>query len=176
MPVKHFSTIAECEAELARLRQICWKCKGPSLNPSGGNVHFDAYEDMEIAAKRIFRQIDPTYHPGERTDTRPAPGVSVETWEILTQALAAISTMTDPQMSLFVAMLRGYGMAEAARFAKTDVREIAETYEELRRTRPDIIAILRVTGKLAQDFTPPNGRNPDGPSGGQTTSGEIGRG
>ena len=176
MPVKHFSTIAECEAELARLRQICIDCPGPSLNSFGGNVHFDAYEDMEIAAKKILSQIDPAYHPGERTDTRPAPGVSVEAWEILSEALAAISTMTDPQMSLFVALLRGYGMAEAARFAKTDVREIAETYEELRRTRPDIIAILRVTGKLAQDFTPPDGLNPEGTDGGKTTSGEIGRG
>lgn len=159
MPVKHFSTIAECEAELARLRQICIDCPGPSLNPSGGNVHFDAYEDMEIAAKKIFSQIDPAYHPGERTDTRPAPGVSVEAWEVLARVLAEVAVLTDRQSVEFAHLLRG---------------EVPDGCGELLRTRPEIAAILRAVG--INDFTPPDGQNPDGPSGGQTTSGEIGRG
>ena len=168
MHVKRFSTIAECEAELARLRQICIDCPGPSLNSFGGNVHFEAFEDIEIAAKKIFSQIDPVYHPGELTDTRPAPGVSVEAWEVLGRLLADISTLTDIQFLVFVSMLRGEALPSIAyRIAHghgtkgirltTSTNEVVSEWDEVERARPEIIAVLRAVGVLTPPDGPANG-------------------
>lgn len=91
--------------EMERLRNVCGACSGSS-STSGKNLHIDAYEDEELAEKKLRRDQVALYNSRQSFASRIAVR-DEETADLLKRVVAEFSALTDEEAPIVVRKLRG---------------------------------------------------------------------
>ena len=159
----------------------CLSCKGFSeFSTTGKKIHFDAYAEIELAMKKITPNIAADYRPGAPSRDLQLVGVTDNARDCMLALLAEASMLADEDAPLMVKLIGGiplYCICIELRITSDELRRMWITA----RDKYPICAayVRRINASIDSELVenqPPDGQNPDGPSGGQTTSGEIERG
>ena len=159
----------------------CLSCKGFSeFGTKGNNLHFDAYEDMELAMKKLAPSIAAGYRPSAPSMGVQLVGVTDNARDCMLALLAEASMLADEDAPLMVKLIGGMSQDCICTELRITCDELRRMWIAARDKYPICAAyVRRINASIDSEPVenqPPDGQNPDGPSGGQTTSGEIERG
>ena len=159
----------------------CLSCKGfAEFSTLGHNIHFDAYEDMELAMKKLAPSIAAAYRPGAPSMGIQLVGVTDNARDCMLALLAEASMLADEDAPLMVKLIGGRSEQDICREFRLSTDILRLIWIALKNKYPICAAyVRRINASIDSEPVenqPPDGQNPDGPSGGQTTSGEIERG
>ena len=133
--------IQKCFRDLKRLRKICGACK--SIDPKkrksdglrGGQVHIDAYEDEQLAEKKLKADSVALFNSRQSFASRIA-GMDGDTAELLKRVLAEFAVLTDEEAPIVVRKLRGETNMEIAHRMGLTKQTVWRRWNMLKKKHP----------------------------------------
>ena len=127
--------IQKCFRDLKRLRKLCGACEGPSKKPFGKNTHIDAYEDEQLAEKKLKADSVALFNSRQSFASRIA-GMDGETADLLKRVLAEFAVLTDEEAPIVVRKLRGETNMEIAHRMGLTKQTVWRRWNMLKRKNP----------------------------------------
>ena len=133
--------IQKCFRDLKRLRKLCGACK--SLDPKkrkndgiqGGNVHLDAFEDEQLAEKKLKADSIALFNSRQSFASRIAVK-DEETADLLKRVVAEFSSLTDEEAPVVVRKLRGETNMEISERMGLSRQTVWRRWNMLKRKNP----------------------------------------
>ena len=127
--------IQKCFRDLKRLRKLCGACDGPSKKPFGKNTHIDAYEDDQLAEKKLKADSVALFNSRKSFASRIA-GMDGETADLLKRVLAEFAVLTDEEAPIVVRKLRGETNMEIAHRMGLTKQTVWRRWNMLKKKNP----------------------------------------
>ena len=127
--------IQKCFRDIKRLRKLCEACGGPSQKSYGKGVHIDAYEDEQLAEKKLKADSIAMFNSRQTFASRIA-GMDGDTADLLKRVLAEFAVLTDEEAPIVVRKLRGETNMEIAHRMGLTKQTVWRRWNMLKKKNP----------------------------------------